>query len=70
MNKLIPMLDKQYVPHEAAMNDLRCIVENEIGDVGRIPSRECSSIMMIVISAYNYGVIAGKRIERGRRRPS
>lgn len=66
---LIMMLGHQYLPNRDALNDLRHIVNDEIQKTNALPVKDLNSyFLMIAISSYNYGVMAGVRRERKRRR--
>ena len=66
---LIMMLGHQYLPNRDALSDLRYIVNDEIQKTNALPVKDLNSyFLMIAISSYNYGVMAGVRRERKRSR--
>jgi len=56
INDLLEILELQYIPKESINKVLRTIREHHVNNQH-----------MAIISAYHYGVIQGKRVERNRR---
>lgn len=65
---LIAMIGKHGTPPPAIMSERKRIVDAQVARVAALPSHSTYSYYaMIALDAYNYGMMQGKRIERGRR---